>query len=176
MLEIEIKAYCDSCKDLIDKVVSLGGKLKDTREERDIYFNHPSRDFEQTDEAFRIRVIDKRNILTYKGPKLDERTKTRFEEEVAFDDFESMKTILLKLGFVLVDEVVKQRSIYVLNDIEICVDRVDGVGDFIELEKMGTDKERCEKELFELAERLGLDRFERRSYLELKLGGGVGWF
>ena len=42
---------------------------------------------------------------------------------------------------------------------------------FVELEKMGTDKERCEKELFEIAERLGLDRFERRSYLELKLGG-----
>ncbi len=172
MLEIEIKAYCHDCKEIIDRIVSLGGKIKETREEKDLYFNHPSRDFEKTDEAFRIRVIDDRNILTYKGPKLDEKTKTRFEQEVAFDDFESMKTILLKLGFVLVDEVVKERTIYLLNDIEICVDRVVGVGDFVELEKMGTDKERCEKELFELSEMLGLDRFERRSYLELKLGGG----
>ncbi len=172
MLEIEIKAYCDSCKDVIDRIISLGGKIKEMRIESDIYFNHPSRDFEKTDEAFRIRVIDNRNILTYKGPKLDEKTKTRFEQEVDFEDFESMKTILLKLGFVLVDEVVKERTIYLLNDIEICVDRVDGVGDFVELEKMDTDKEKCEKELFELAERLGLDRFERRSYLELKLGGG----
>ncbi len=35
---------------------------------------------------------------------------------------------------------------------------------------MSTDKEKCELELFEITERLGLDRFERRSYLELKLG------
>ncbi len=48
--------------------------------------------------------------------------------------------------------------------------------DFVELEEMGTDKEKCEQELFEFAERLGLDRFVRRSYLEMMVGGEQAGF
>lgn len=171
MLEIEIKSYCDNREDVLQRIISRGGRFKERAIEHDIYFNHPCRDFAITDEALRIRVIDKRTILTYKGPKIGDTTKTRFEEEVLFDNLESMQTVLLRLGFTMVDEVVKKREIYCINDVDICVDEVVDVGSFVELEKLGEDKEKIEKELFALAEELGLHRFETRSYLELKLNG-----
>jgi len=171
MLEIEIKAYCDDLDRVVKGVISLGGSLLKRTTERDIYFNHPCRDFANTDEAFRIRIEDKKKILTYKGPKLDKKTKTRFEEEVEFNDFDSMRSILLNLGFVEVDEVVKKRDMYILNDILICIDRVEDVGHFVELEKRGIDKVKVkvENELFNLAKKIGISRFESKSYLELKL-------
>jgi adenylate cyclase class 2 len=171
MLEIEIKAYCDNREEVIQKIITLGGRFKERLIEHDIYFNHPCRDFATTDEALRIRVADRRNILTYKGPKIGEKTKTRFEEEVDFNHLESMKIVLLRLGFTVVDEVVKKREIYYVNDIEICVDEVVALGNFVELEKRGEKKEAVEDELFTLAEKLGLYRFETRSYLELKING-----
>jgi adenylate cyclase class 2 len=171
MLEIEIKSYCDNREDVLQRINSLGGRFKGRVIENDIYFNHPCRDFATTDEALRIRIIDKKNILTYKGPKIGKKTKTRFEEEVPFDHLESMKIVLLRLGFTVVDEVAKTREIYCINDIDICVDEVVNVGNFVELEKMGERKEEIEEELFTLAKELGLHRFETRSYLELKING-----
>ncbi|MCP4135404.1 MAG: class IV adenylate cyclase [bacterium] len=170
ILEIEIKAYCDDLKQVADAVTGMGAARVVIREEEDVYFNHPARDFGTTDEALRIRSTGRSSILTYKGPKLGERSKTRLEEEVEVDNFLAMKRILEHLGFVESGSVAKVRDIYRLGDIDICVDRVEDVGTFIELEKKGTERESVEKELFELAAKLGLDRFERKSYLELKMG------
>jgi len=51
---------------------------------------------------------------------------------------------------------------------EISIDYVDGLGTFVEIEKIGQLKDDIEKELFDIAAKLGLTKFERRSYLELK--------
>lgn len=168
MLEIEIKAYCDNHDNVIEKIISLGGRLSKTLRERDIYYNHPARNFKETDECLRIRIVDNKNILTYKGPKIDQNTKSRFEEEVEFVDLDSMIIILSKLGFVEVDEIIKDRDLYIINDIEVCIDKVEDLGSFVELEKRDMDRVTVEKELFELAKDLGLSQFERTSYLELK--------
>ncbi|MCU0820946.1 MAG: class IV adenylate cyclase [Spirochaetes bacterium] len=170
MLEVEIKAYCDDLNSMASKIISAGGTKIEEREERDTYFSHPARNFKDTDEALRIRIAGRNMILTYKGPKIGSRSKTRAEVEVNIDSAESMRLILEKLDFVPVEEVIKNREIYHFEDIEICLDRVHGVGSFVELEKKDTDKDMAEAVLFQLAERLGLERFERRSYLELKLG------
>lgn len=169
MLEIELKAYAEDPDYIIKRLGELGAEKKGTRVERDIYYNHPSRNFKDTDEALRIRSDGDKTILTYKGPKIGDRTKTRYEEEVEICSLHSMEEILLKLGFFHAGDVEKERTFYHVNEIEVCVDRVEGLGDFIELEKKGEDREKGEKDLFELAEELGLERFERRSYLELKL-------
>jgi len=169
MLEIEIKAYCAGHDEIIRRIEKLGGTLQKRVSEKDVYYRHPARDFASTDEAFRIRVEDERNILTYKGPKIGTKSKTRIEKEVLFADLTAMKEILNMLGFAVVDEISKTRTIYKINDIEVCLDNVDGLGTFVELEKLGTDREEGEKVLFSVAFELGLSEFETRSYLELKL-------
>jgi adenylate cyclase, class 2 len=169
MLEIEIKAYCDDHNDVVEKIKSLGGKLVKIVEDKDIYYKHPSRDFVETDEAFRIRIEDNITLLTYKGPKIGGRSKTRFERELVFNGLDAMKEILDKLGFTIAGEVNKVRTYYSVKDIEICLDSVDGLGDFVELEIKGDDRVESEKILFDTANILGLTRFERKSYLELAL-------
>jgi adenylate cyclase, class 2 len=170
ILEIEIKSHCDDHGPVAERLGAMGARHVGTRTELDLYLNHPCRDFRNTDEALRLRRAGGRVILTYKGPKIGTAAKTRREEEVDVADFEKTTGILGLLGFVEFGSVAKERSIYRLGDVEICLDTVDGVGRFVEIEKKGSDRERIEGELFHLAGELGLDRFERRSYLEMKYG------
>ena len=169
-LEVEIKAYCDDVHEIRKGITSLGGEPLGSRVETDIYYNHPSRNFAETDEALRIRTADRKRILTYKGPKIGTRSKTRIEKEVAVDDFDNMNDILVHLGFIETGRVNKTREGYKLEEVHICIDSVDGLGNFVELEKISAEKEETEDRLFDLAAKLGLSRFERRSYLELVLG------
>jgi adenylate cyclase class 2 len=167
VLEVEIKAYCSDPEDMIKKIKDLGGRPLETRQEIDTYMNHPGRDFGETDEALRLRKVNNLTVLTYKGPKVSEKAKTRYEEEVAVEDYGAMKVILERLGFHEYGTVSKIRSTYAVGDIEICVDSIDTLGHFIELEKKGTNKDEIESKLFDLAGQLGLDEFETRSYLEM---------
>jgi adenylate cyclase class 2 len=171
LLEIEIKAYCDNEDDLLSRLRSMGARLVEQRWEEDVYFSHPARDFKQTDEALRIRNVGRRSVLTYKGPRISGRSKTRDEQETDAADGRALEAILFSLGFTEAGRVSKARHIYALRGIEICIDRVQGLGLFVELEKKDHRREEVEAELFALAEELGLARFEGRSYLELVLGG-----
>ncbi len=168
-LEIEIKASCDDIDEVIGKARSLGAAPVGTVEEEDRYFNHPSRDFASTDEALRIRRIGNEARVTYKGPKISLKAKTRVEVELGIDDPERLGTILEYLGFIEVGSVRKRRTMFRTGTTEICFDRVEGLGEFVELERMGTNVAAIEAELFSLAGELGLSRFERRSYLEMIL-------
>jgi adenylate cyclase, class 2 len=167
ILEVEIKVWCENHQEVIDLIIKLGGQKYVDLKEVDMYFNHPSRDFAQTDEAFRLRKQNNKNKITYKGPKISKKAKTRYEAETEFDNFDKMKTILEKLSFRKSGIVEKNRTIYKLNNIDICIDSVNNVGTFVELEKMGTNKEQIETELFEMAKKLNLSKFETKSYLEL---------
>lgn len=149
------------------------------REEVDLYFAHPARDFACTDEALRIRRVGERNFLAYKGPKLDPLSKTRDEVELALPEgpqtWEKCKTLLEKLGFRPVAEVCKTRKKFHLLwedwQVEISLDDVRLVGQFVELEIICGEHElvRARDALLRLATRLGLQHSERRSYLELLL-------
>jgi adenylate cyclase, class 2 len=169
MLEIEIKSRCENPEAIAHRILNMGGKHAGTVVESDTYYNHPSRDFKTTDEALRIRQTQQGAVITYKGPKIGEKSKTRFERETEVENPQAMSDVLVKLGFSPVDTVVKKRDLYRIDDVEICLDDVEGVGRYVELEIMGEDRESAENRLFRLAGELGLSEFERRSYLELKL-------
>ncbi len=138
--------------------------------EQDVYFAHPCRDFAQTDEALRIRRDAEEVTVTYKGPKVDSETKSREEIKLKVDDFEAAREILEKLGFKAVAEVKKLRRIYGLGEAIICLDEVEGLGKYVEIEVEAENIEVKEK-VFQIAERLGYSRNEsiRESYLELIL-------
>lgn len=168
LLEIEIKAHCTDHGPVRDRLAALGARHSGSLTERDTYYNHPARDFARTDEALRIREAGGVAVLTYKGPKIGTASKTRIEEEVTVDDPESIRKILDLLGFTETGSVVKNRDRYHLGETEVCLDSVEGLGLFVELERKEIDRERVEGELFSIARELGLELFERRSYLELK--------
>lgn len=138
--------------------------------EHDTYFNHPCKDFRETDEAVRIRKDVEGITITYKGPKVDFETKSREEIKIKVDSFESAFTFLRKLGFRPVREVKKVRKMYRLKDAIICVDNVEGIGKFVEIEIESGNVEDKEK-IFDIAKLLGYSREDSitKSYLELIL-------
>jgi adenylate cyclase class 2 len=175
MIEVEVKAHLTDFKEIKIKLSSIGAREVRTEYQEDIYFNAPHRDFAQTDEALRIRKVTSKGgfeiILTYKGAKLDELSKTREEIEVNIEDLENTKLILEKLGFKPVRPVKKDRIFYTINEYIITLDTVHEVGNFVEIEKdlnEGADYQESLDEIFRLYLKLGVtDGFERRSYLEL---------
>ncbi|MCH7990085.1 MAG: class IV adenylate cyclase, partial [Planctomycetes bacterium] len=80
--EVELKFPLDDAERISAQLDGLQAERGAPIEQVDRYFNHPSRDFAQTDEALRIRTMNDRSLLTYKGPLLDAETKTRLEIEL----------------------------------------------------------------------------------------------
>ena len=175
MLEVEVKAHVSDFKPIKDRLSEIGARKDKFEHQEDVYFNSPHKDFTQTDEALRIREIPHENdteiILTYKGAKLDDKSKTRREIEVKINDKENTASILENLGFKAVQTVKKDRIIYLLQDYIITLDKVYDVGKFVEIEKdvkEGEDYQEILNKIFEICQDLGIENgFERRSYLEL---------
>jgi adenylate cyclase class 2 len=168
---------------LEQRLGELQAKPGPTRDEADHYFNAPDRDFARTDEALRIRRIGTANFVTYKGPKRDAQTKTRTEVEVRLGEGEAVATafaqLLTHLGYRSVALVHKRRRVYHLNrgrfSLEVCLDDVEGLGHFAELEIQApeADLAPARETLLQVAAELGLGTSERRSYLEMLLAKGV---
>jgi adenylate cyclase class 2 len=170
MIEIEIKARA-GIEALRSKLMREGAASEKTVEQMDLYFNAPHRDFARTDEALRLRSEEGRVFLTYKGKKLDAKSKTRKEVEVEVGDFCMMEDILVSIGFTRSLRVRKTREIYHLGDAVVCLDRVDGLGEFVEMETLVADTEGMEKKrdwLIAEMRRLGVaGELIRESYLEM---------
>jgi adenylate cyclase class 2 len=169
MIELEIKVPCQDMDVLEIRLREMGGRRVEDLDQEDVYFSHPQRDFGVTDEALRLRKEDHRSRLTYKGPKLDQDTKMREEIELGVEDPSLMSQLLQRVGFRPFLRVAKRRRVYELQGVQVCLDRVEGLGDFVELEYPGDNLVQGRERLMDLKRRLGLEGTERRSYLELLL-------
>ncbi len=173
MIEFEVKYKVNNIERIEQRLKELNAEYLGDEYEEDYYFQHPCRDFMKTDEALRVRKTENKVELTYKGPKLSKRTKTRVEINVIVDSLQSILRLLEKLGFKKIFVVKKNRRKYkVSNEIEVSLDSVEGLGTFVEIEiarKEGEIKQ-VESELFSIAEILGLKgKPIIKSYLELLL-------
>jgi adenylate cyclase, class 2 len=177
--EVEMKFALPATVSPDTLLVRVQARPTETKTQSDYYFNHPSRDFAQTDEALRLWDEGGSIHITYKGPKLDKATKTREEIEIPLglttSNVPALSGLLEKLGFRKVAVVQKVRREFHLdwegNDTIISVDQVTGVGNFVEIEQMADQNslDQARQSVVRLAEHLGLRSSERRSYLELLL-------
>ena len=175
MIEVEVKAKIDSFKEIEEKLEKLGAEKSKHEFQEDIYFNSPVVDFAKTDEALRIRTTkqnDETNIfITYKGPKIDQKSKTRKEIEMGIEDSQKCAGIFEEIGFKKVRTEKKNRQYYKYENFEISLDDVEGLTPYMEIEvelNDGEDYSEAQNSIFELFEELGItDGFERTSYLEL---------
>ncbi|NYT18954.1 MAG: class IV adenylate cyclase [Methanosarcinales archaeon] len=168
MIEIEIKVRADHGP-VRDRIVEMGALKVRTEDHLDVYYNAPHRDFAETDEALRLRSVNGGTRMTYKGRKLDSVSKTREEFETPVDGT-AAKGILVSLGFFESGTVKKTRDIYRYGDITICLDSVEGLGEFVEVELVAdSDIDSHRELLFEFLESIGLKKEDsiRTSYLEM---------
>lgn len=179
MYEVEQKARI-AHEDVREAIAGADARFGGTVEQRDSYFDHPARAFAATDEALRIRRervvtgdIDASDRITYKGPRLATATKTRVERESRIADPDELVAILEAMDFSIAGVVEKTRERYLTDECEICLDTVDGLGEFVEIEvrQPAEDLEAAKATTAEVGEWLGLGAAERvpESYLAMVL-------
>ena len=178
--EVELKFPVEDLSTIESRIEEMGGNIEVPKRQADKYYSHPSRDFAETDEALRIRRVGDQNFITYKGPKVDDSTKTRREVEVPLvsgaTGAANIQAMFESLGFTPVAEVIKDRrkSEFQYDGFKVLVamDEVLELGTFVELEITADDDdlEAAKAALEKLAAELDLSGSERRSYLELILG------
>ena len=178
MFEVEMKFPLVDVDAFVRQLETEGATPGGSVSQCDQYFNHPERDFENTDEAFRVRTIGDQHLVTYKGPVVDAQTKTRREIEVSLAGSEAgakVKEIVVALGFRPVREVWKVRRTWHIDwqgrQFEIAVDDVHGLGQFAEFETQADEADRpaAVAAILDLVSRFRLPPAQRKSYLCLLL-------
>ena len=140
MFEVELKYPVTSHEPIRQRLATMESKSLGVSDHCDEYFNQTLLDFAGNDIALRIRSRGDRHTLTYKGPNLDARAKIREEIEIELDteNKDKFRGMLFGMGFHAVTEVNKQRESLSVRwqdrDATICLDTIDPIGTFVELE------------------------------------------
>jgi adenylate cyclase class 2 len=181
MIEVEQKFQASNLEALKQHLQSDDIEIvhsSDSQNQSDEYFNHRQLRFELQDIALRIRTVNDRHVLTFKGPNQDASTKIRTETEIELseEDAGRMIEIFLGLGMHSVAKLSKTREAIEVTwqgrNVEVCFDSVDEVGDFVELEIVVETEDEiasAKQVLDSLAQRLELKEPTTTSYLEMLL-------
>jgi adenylate cyclase class 2 len=171
VLEIEQKFRVADLVSLCRRIEQMQFQKKRLESHIDVYLRHPARDFAVSGEAFRLRQIDDELFVTYKGKRHDAEIKIRPEIELPVGgNVEQWIELFSNLGFSIADEVRKKREVFSAEEypnLVLVVDRVQQLGDFVEIEVLANeaDKESAVSQILAVAKRLELSQAEPRSYL-----------
>lgn len=172
MLEVELKVKVPSLEPIRKFLGEKGAENLGRIHEHDIYYNAPHRDFGVTDEAVRVRYTNDHALVTYKGAKIKKfGLKAREELNTAVESGEVFEKMLDRLGFTKTTEVDKWRENYRFSGAAICLDEVNELGTFVEIEIMTSDENsHAEAEIKRIAKEIGVTGEPiLASYLELLL-------
>jgi adenylate cyclase class 2 len=165
MREIEIKARVVDKARLLDAIAGQNIVLSAPITQRDRVFGITGEDGggENSLAWLRIRTETKGDktiqIFTLKRSVTNQMDSIEHETEVA--DEAELEKIILQLGFSPYSDLTKTRQKAKLGEIELCFDTVEGLGEFIEAEKLvadDADYDEVAEELWELLEKLDIAR------------------
>jgi adenylate cyclase class 2 len=106
----------------------------------------------------RLRTVAGQHLFTLKRPAENVLSCEEFETTVA--DREQMHHAILAMGFRPTVEIVKVRRTATLGELVLCVDQLDGLGTFLELERMVPENvagEEVQAELSRFVAALGVE-------------------
>jgi adenylate cyclase class 2 len=171
LFEVELTAWADP--GIEGRLGALGAEPLGRERFDDLYFEHPSRSLEASDEKLRVRTVDGgAGVLTYKGPCTDGTREAKEEIETRVDDPAALTAALLRLGFTEACTKRKRCSHWRLDDAVVTVAEVEGLGLFVEVE-IAVEREdevgAARARLPPILDRLGIprERIERRYYTEM---------
>jgi adenylate cyclase, class 2 len=159
--EIEVKVKIESFDEVLGKLKELGCEFSEpVRQEDTIFINYdrPFIEFTTHDPFLRIRKTKGKTIFTFKqGEEMNS-----VEREFEVSDAEQLEDTLKFLGFrpeVKVSKV-RQKSRY--KDYEICLDQVESLGSYIELEKITEEEaDMVQAEMMQFLESLDIKSKDR---------------
>lgn len=179
--EIEVKATLSDLNGFCSQLRKLGVELSDPITQNDVTFvdaNYGAYDkFQAGKNILRIREHNGTYLFTLKQAQHNELDCIEYETEIA-DPKEFVEALHL-MGYKQVVEIHKVRRKAKYKEYEICVDEVQELGSFVEVEKI-TDSENADavqETLFNFLESLGVPRearvtrgYDTMVYLKQKAG------
>lgn len=163
MREIEVKARCGDISGVISALLDQNISISELVSQHDRVYGLPGEKGDDINQVpwLRIRTEvksdQKETIFTLKKTitsQLDS-----LEHETSIEDADEMEKIILALGFVPYVTVIKTRRKAKIGDVELCIDEVEGLGGFVEAEKMTDENANIEavrKELWAVFEHFGI--------------------
>lgn len=162
-IEVELKFPLLNVAHAIETLDRVAKKEK-VQHQVDTYYNHPQRDFLTADpvkEWLRIRETGKTTLINYKNwhHTKEQHGISCDEYETVVENADTLKEIFVKLQFERICVVDKRRTTWEYKDVEVAIDRIEGLGDFIELEARGDHAtvEEAKAHLLKVAEELYLE-------------------
>ncbi len=161
MYEVEVKAKLNNRDKIIEKLIDLGCVLGDEIHQIDHIFIPKEKSFPPPYEVpvLRIRKQGDKHLFTLKISQSNRQDCIEHELEVA--DGDKMIEIMRLINYKKVPEVDKKRIKTNFNDIEIVIDIVKGLGEFIEVEKIVSEenpelRQKIQQELLVFLTKLGI--------------------
>lgn len=163
MVEIEVKIRIQDLKEIRERIEKLKAVVeKERHHEVNTLYDYASGDLLKKKQAIRLRSIDRKHFLTFKGtPQKSRQFKVRDEFETEVKSLRDTRKILTSLGLKPTYQYEKFRIQYRLKRLKICLDETEA-GNFLELEGY-------RHEIVRFAKALGFLRrdFIKKDYIQL---------
>lgn len=163
MKEIEIKAKLVDRKSVVHKLEALGCVFEPTVTQEDTVYVKNSFESIETFKAngifLRLRVRSD-GVVLFTVKQRMENDLEAIEHETQIESREEMEKALTLMGYKKAIRVKKSRVVTHYNGCEICLDEVEDLGNFIEMEKLveDGDAKHIQEELFSFFESIGINR------------------
>lgn len=176
MREIEVKVKIEDLSELENRLKEKDCVLSPPINQHDVIYSlkgvHELDSRREGKIILRIRNQDGEIRFTLKKQKSNE--SDNIEYETIVDDAKELDGILRALGWRPEIEVKKIRRKGKIGEYEICLDNVEGLGAYVEMEKLtdeNADPAKVQRELLEVLESFGVDRsgLENRAYYTIIL-------
>lgn len=163
MKEIEIKYQLNDKSKLIEKLERLGCVMSDTNIQKDTIYVSDLNHIENTPESIFLRVRKDNDKIQLNAKRHEKVMQSRKEVEFEVSSYEEANKFLELIGFEKWVEVNKERVHTIYKDCNICIDEVETLGSFVELEYVvddETEEEKILKKIEEIAKEIGIDTKE----------------
>ncbi|MCC8089516.1 MAG: class IV adenylate cyclase [Rikenellaceae bacterium] len=156
--EVELKVKIDDYDSMEDALSRIGCVWEKTCRQADKIYYRPGRMEKKEEQTlfFRIRSENDKHILTLK--QILDNTEV-IEYESAVENRQDVENMLYLLGFEDYVTVIKTRKTGMADGITVCMDKVEELGSFMELEKvvaLDEERESAREELRCFLNRLGV--------------------
>ncbi len=169
MINVEIKARIQNPDRVRKILMANGADFRGLDRQSDTYFNC-------TGGRLKLREGQVENsLIFYRRPDTPEPKVSEYELERLLPENELKNVLSAALGVKVCVE--KEREIYFIDNVKFHIDRVDGLGRFVEIEAIGEDAsdlerlhEQCSQwlQLFDIEE----EQLESRSYSDMLIDCG----
>jgi adenylate cyclase class 2 len=165
MKEVEIKARLIDREKITDNLKKLCCVFEKPCTQEDVVYVKSTGslvNYRSNDVFLRIRVKNGNKIF-FAVKKRMSNDLDAIEHELEINSKEEMEQALLLLEYKEAVRISKNRVVTHYNDCEICIDDVDDLGTFVEMEKLTEegDSRAIQEEMFKFLESIGIDSKDR---------------